>query len=303
MTTNFKSARSIRIFLRDGDPRQTRSAEITMSTTQAIGFRRDQLTELGNELQEMIEQPGAYILMDGDDSGGEREAYIGESEDVFGRLRHHKSSKGAKDFWVDTIVLVSKDENLTKSHARFVESRLISEAQSNPRWKLSPNRQTPSKSAGRLPLPDRLDMEKFVTEAKILVGVLGCDVFRTVRVEQDTSTASDQIDKNQPGSTFYLRGKGYDARMHRSSGEFVVEAGSKARKTLAPTTPKTVKDLRRLMEENGDLQQDDSSLLFKSAYKFSSVTTAAGVVCGFSVNGRNAWKDDQGNTYGDSEAE
>ena len=302
MTTDLKNARSIRILLRDGDPSRTRTAEITMSTTQAIAFRRNQVSKLGSELQEMISRPGAYILMSGDDADIQQEAYIGESEDVLGRLKTHNSTKGTKEFWEDTIVLVSKDANLTKSHARYVESRLLSDAQDNPRWKL-PNRQKPSDTAGRLPLADRVDMEKFVTESKILVDVLGCDIFRSIRVKPDHSVVSNQVDADQPTATFSLRGNGYDAKMRlSSSGHFIVEAGSNARKTLAHAAPNTVKNLRRSMTEDGDIREDDSSLVFTSDYGFSSVSAAAGVVCGFSVNGRNAWKTDEGKTYGEWEA-
>ena len=34
-------------------------------------------------------------------------------------LRQHKS----KEFWVSAIVFVSKDENLTKAHVQYLESR------------------------------------------------------------------------------------------------------------------------------------------------------------------------------------
>ena len=248
----------------------------------------------------MIKRPGAYILMGGDDAD-ERDAYIGESEDIFARLKTHNSAKATKEFWEDTIVLVSKDANLTKSHARYVESQLLSEAQENPHWKL-PNRQKPSNSAGRLPLADRVDMDKFVTEAKILVGVLGCDIFRSIRVKPDASKGPSETDADQPTATFSLSGRGYNAKMRLSpSGHFVVAAGSRARKNSAPKIPKAVQNLRKSMIDGGDLQQDDSSLVFTTDYTFSSVSAAAGVVCGFSVNGRNVWKNDEGTTYGEYE--
>ena len=37
------------------------------------------------------------------------------------RLRQHKN----KEFWVSAIVFVSKDENLTKAHVRYLENRLL----------------------------------------------------------------------------------------------------------------------------------------------------------------------------------
>jgi hypothetical protein len=30
-----------------------------------------------------------------------------------------------KDFWTRTVVVTSKDENLTKAHVRYLESRLV----------------------------------------------------------------------------------------------------------------------------------------------------------------------------------
>lgn len=279
-----------------------------MSTTQAMAFRRSQLSEAKTDFGEMIQRPGVYILLGADDGPtDQREAYIGESEGVYGRIAYHASPKGGKAFWEDAIVLVSKDENVTKSHARYVESRLIAEARSNPRWTL-PNRQEPGSEAGRLPLADRFDMDKFVDEAKMLVGVLGCDLFRSMRAPSDASTVKRNGDADEVLSSpqsFQFEGKAGDfaATMEvGSSGLFVVVAGSRARLEEAPSVPVSVKKLRDTMRTEGDLREEDGSLVFPGDYRFKSVSSAAGVVCGASVNGRNAWKHADGRTYGDWEA-
>jgi hypothetical protein len=62
-------------------------------------------------------------------------AYIGEAEIVRDRLKQHKT----KEFWVFAIVLVSKDENLTKAHLRYLESRLPEEAAQVNRFTLEQN--------------------------------------------------------------------------------------------------------------------------------------------------------------------
>ena len=155
--------RSINIFLLDGDPNGIRVAQISMSTIQAIAFRRNQLRRVREAFPE-IERPGVYILIGADEEAQDRQlAYIGESEGIGARLSYHNSNetgRDAKGFWTDTVVLISKDENLTKSHARFVEACLIRGVGSNPRWTL-PNTRTPSDDAGKLPLPDRAAMEEF----------------------------------------------------------------------------------------------------------------------------------------------
>ncbi len=308
MTQGQRSPCSIRLFLRDGDPDGIRSAERTMSTTQAMAFRRSQLSEAKADFGDMMDRPGVYILLGADDAPtDQREAYIGESEGVHGRIAYHASPKGGKPFWEDVIVLVSKDENLTKSHARYVESRLIAEARSNPGWSL-PNRQDPGKEAGRLPLADRVDMDKFVEEAKMLVGVLGCDLFRSIRVlsvAAETGAESRPADVQARRETFVFEGRSGDfaAKMTVGlTGLFVVEAGSQARLEEAASAPVSVKRLRGDMQSAGDLREEGGFLMFSGDYGFKSVSAAAGVVCGASVNGRNAWKHADGRSYGDWEA-
>lgn len=187
--------RSINIFLLDGDPNGIRVAQIMMSTIQAIGFRRNKLGEVRKTFPE-IERPGVYILIGEDESEPDRQlSYIGESEGIGERLATHNSNKSgrdSKDFWTDTVVLISKDENLTKSHARYVEACLIRNTGNNPRWVL-PNTKMPSGDAGKLPLPDRAAMDEFVDQTKTLVGALGWDLFREVRGKQTESVRSEDI--------------------------------------------------------------------------------------------------------------
>ena len=131
--------RSINIFLLDGDPNGIRVAQISMSTIQAIAFRRNQLRRVREAFKE-IERPGVYILIGADETVSDGQlGYVGESEGIGERLATHNSNKSGrdtKDFWTDTVVLISKDENLTKSHARYVEACLIRSAGNNPRWTL-----------------------------------------------------------------------------------------------------------------------------------------------------------------------
>lgn len=226
--------RSINIFLLDGDPNGIRVAQISMSTIQAIAFRRNQLRRVREAFPE-IERPGVYILIGGDEDAQDRQlAYIGESEGVGARLSFHnanESGRDAKGFWTDTVVLISKDENLTKSHARYVEACLIRGVGGNPRWTL-PNTRTPSEDAGKLPLPDRAAMEEFVDQTKTLVGALGWDLFREVRGRSSEQLMEPAVPKPLAHASprFFFCGEGFAAEMEiGTSGDIVVSAGSKAR--------------------------------------------------------------------------
>ena len=300
--------RSINIFLLDGDPNGIRVAQIMMSTIQAIAFRRNKLGEVRKTFSE-IERPGVYILIGEDESEPDRQiAYIGESEAIGNRLSTHNSSRAnpdSKEFWTDTVVLISKDENLTKSHARYIEACLIRSTGNNPRWSL-PNSNMPSGNAGKLPLPDRAAMDEFVDQTKTLVGALGWDLFREVRGRsnepaQTTFELAPVVPSDDP--KFFFRGEGFSATMKLSpSGDFVVLAGSKARIKTTATIPRGTVALRKTLMDTGVLKEDDSFLVFNDDYSFSSASAAAATVIGASANGRILWKLPDGRTYGDWES-
>ncbi len=116
----------------------------------------------------------------GDDpnSLGGTVAYIGEGDDISARLYEHSrpENQGGKDFWNRVIILTNKDANLTKAHARYLESRLIAIANQAGRALLL-NKQTPPSP----PLPEshKSDMEYFIAQAKIVLPVLGVNLLRS----------------------------------------------------------------------------------------------------------------------------
>jgi hypothetical protein len=295
--------RSINIFLLDGDPDGVKVAQIAMSTIQAIAFRRNQLRRVRDTFPE-IERPGVYVLIGADETEpGRLLGYIGESEGVGGRLATH-SADAARAFWNDTVVLVSKDENLTKSHARYVEASLIRAVGDNPRWTL-PNTNRPSSDAGKLPLPDRVAMDEFIDQTKTLVGALGWDLFKVVRGPvTPAAQAAEAPPAPSPAAAehFSFRGEGFDAEMKIGpSGEIIVTSGSKARLRTTPTIPKGTVAMRQMLQERGVLKPTQEHLVFEGEYVFSSPSAAAAVVTGASANGRIVWKLPDGRTYADWE--
>jgi hypothetical protein len=301
-------ARSINIFLLDGDPNGIRVAQISVSTIQAIAFRRNQLRRVRDAFPE-IERPGVYILIGADENETDRQfAYIGESEGVGARLSYHNANetgRDAKGFWTDTVVLISKDENLTKSHARYVEACLIRSVGGNLRWSL-PNTRMPSEDAGKLPLSDRVAMDEFVDQSKTLSGALGWDLFRDMRGQAAEAMPVDHVfseDAPVGSPRFFFRGKGFAAEMELGpSGDIVVKSGSKARVRTTTTIPRGTTNLRSTMLDKGVLRQEADSLVFTSDYSFPSASAAAAAVIGASANGRILWKLPDGRTYADWEA-
>ncbi|HAS50978.1 MAG TPA: hypothetical protein DCS21_04290, partial [Gammaproteobacteria bacterium] len=92
---------------------------------------------------------------------------------------------------------------------------------------------------------------------------------------------------------FKYSGHGFSAEciVDVNSGKYIVKGGSLARKLEATAIPKSVKRLREQLIENGVLvDYSHLSFRFSQDYSFSSPSSAAQVVAGFSVGGRTAWK-------------
>jgi len=139
-----------------------------------------------------------------------------------------------KEFWVQVIVFVSKDENLTKSHIRYLEGRLIEEATKIGRFELE-NDQT---SGSKLPEADRQDMEVFLTRICQLLPVLGCDILTPLLKYEKSRTL---------GSSLTCSIKGLTATGQRTPNGFVVFKDSETTSDLRQSAPPWVSEQRENM--------------------------------------------------------
>ena len=110
---------TIKIFLVYGSPNSLRTAEISNWSGKALAAPRTEIAELLK--RDEVKSPGIYILTGEDADSGESAIYIGEAGNVATRVRGHSD----KDFWNSITVFVSKDDNLTKAHIRYLEGSLI----------------------------------------------------------------------------------------------------------------------------------------------------------------------------------
>ncbi len=282
------TGRAIRIFLVDGTPSGLRTAELGMSTIKSVVVPRVSLSEAMNRSE--LQKTGIYILIGADLNGlGQKKVYIGESDFVIDRLASHNRDSN-KDFWEDAVVFVSKDQNLTKGHVRYLEARLISLAKSAKRTSVV-NGTAPAEQ-NRLPEPDEAEMEEFINQVKLLLGSLGYDLFEPAPVMKQPSSPSN-IATESYLIDFSYSGNGFDAicTVNLDAGTFTVNKGSKCRGDAAAALTPTYRDLRLQLIQNRVLEEDGAqSYKFTQDFSFSSITAAAQVVSGSTVNGRTAWK-------------
>jgi hypothetical protein len=156
------TGRSIRLFLVDGSPQGMRTAEVGNWTGLALVCPRTDLVRLGNRPEPR--RTGMYILVGPSETAADRVAiYVGEGDEVWSRLTSHDESK---DFWTFAVIFVSKDENLTKAHVRWLESRLITDIQKAKKAEVK-NGNAPGGS--KLPEADVADMETFYDNVRLLL--------------------------------------------------------------------------------------------------------------------------------------
>jgi hypothetical protein len=276
----------ITIFLPNGNAQSLRIAELSNWTGKAVASPRTELEAL--LARDEVSQAGIYFLVGTDPEDGNPMAYIGEGEDVGKRLRQHRD----KEFWVQVIVFVSKDENLTKAHIRYLEGRLIEEAGKVGRYELF-NDQT---SGAKLPEADREDMEVFLERVRQLLPLLGCDLLVPVV----------QTSKGKNGGDLLCTIKGLVAHGQRTPNGFVVLKGSEASPLLRPSAQERaawIISLREKLLKTQILLVEEDRLRFAQDYEFSSPSAAAAIIHGGHANGLTAWKSSEGRTLKELEAE
>ncbi len=288
--------KTIKIYLADGTVTGIRHAELMNWAGQAVACPRNRVGELAK--WEESKRPGVYILFGYDDEAGQPMAYIGEAENVLDRLQSHVANK---DFWNEVIFFTNKDENLTKAHVKFLESRFIRLANQAKRYKLEDGN-VPQEPA--LPRGDRDSMEEFIGQARGLIGVLGHRILEPLAqkkiVENLPREEEQQIEETDKdtlsGTRLYLAIKNITAEAVLTDEGIVVLTGSIAAKEAMDSLSVGYRKLRESLIDQNVLSDKGEYFEFTKDQLFSNPSPAAAIVVGYSINGRRNWKDENGKT-------
>ena len=287
--------KSVKLFLVDGSPNGILTAEIINWTGKILSAPRSKLAELIQ--RDECKKTGVYFLVSTENESFPL-VYIGESDDVANRLKQHNRTEesGGKDFWDKVCLVTSKDQNLTKTHIKYLESRLIQISETNAQCQLL-NGTAPSYQ--NLPESDIADMEFFLEQIQIVLPVLGLTFLKELKhtsktlnnpslYEQESaltpsikSSATPIFELSNPKFNFHAQAQEID-------GEFIVFKDSLVRAEVINPEYIYLSNLRPKLFEQGVI--DDSSFKFKQDYAFKSPSAAASVITGRPANGRTSWK-------------
>ena len=268
---------TLKMFLAFGDPKRLRTVELSNWTGKAVAGPRSEFEKV-LEREESL-NAGVYFLTGKDPDTNKSTIYIGEAECTRDRIKSHLS----KDFWNYIAFFVTKDENLTKAHIRYIEGRLIEIAKSADRSVVM-NSQA---SGARLPESDREEMEVFLEKMQQVLPVLGIEAF-----VQTTSKMENVAERQMLACKI----KNVAAIGYLTPNGIVVVAGSGAvfeERGSAKKWPSVMIQRNKLIEGGGLIQKGDKYVFVKDT-EFSSPSSAAAVIHGGSANGLTAWVNESG---------
>jgi len=286
--------KSIRVYLADGVATGIKHAEIVNWTGQAISCPRKRI----NELKEWPESksPGVYFLLGDDPEKDLPLVYIGESENVHNRLSSHAVKK---EFWREVVFFTNKDENLTKAHIRYLESRLVQHANSVNRIEIE-NGNSPQLPT--IPRSDRDSMEEFIDNVRVLMGVLGHKFLEPISSGNvGSESEADKSKVRTQDIPLTLNYRKLNAQALLTDEGVVVLKGSEALNQIKDVLTPGYKKIKLALIDSGRFIEKEEKLVLQEDYLFNSPSAAAGILIGRPVNGRTIWKTDEGLTIAELE--
>ena len=243
-------------------------------------------THLKNDMVKALPNDKAtiYFLLGESEEEDKPIAYIGESGRPIKRIIEHSADAG-KEFFNTAILFISERRRLGKAHLRFIEQKCIDDAEEAGTFKVENGA---PKATPKLDIEDESFASEIHEEIKYHTSILGCSIFERPR------------DKD----LLFLKDRGIEARAMYSGGRMTVLAGSQAVSKERETSSlhkyaKFAANKRDDLQDNGILKKEGNRLVFKEDSSFRTPSGAARVVAGKNINGREAWKNTKGETWGE----
>lgn len=290
-----KFGKTVKLYLKDGSATGIKQGEVVNQTIKAFSCPRNRLNELKDNSE--AKKPGLYMLFGEDEETSEMKVYIGEAEIVFDRLTQHVAKK---DFWNEVVFFVSKDDNITKAHIKYLENRTVQIATKASRY-LIENGNTPQASS--LPESDIDSMEEFLEYIKLLLGVLGHKILepitpyvepKTGNITYTATTKSNTVISTSSSLQLSLKISGLSANSVQTDEGIVVLEGSEAFNEIKDSLQNGNRRIREKLIKDGIIELSNDKYIFLKNHLFNSASQAASVVVGYSINGLHHWVNSEG---------
>lgn len=271
--------KTIQIFLPTGDPHGVRIAEITTRIVQVIEVPRSLLQDFLKMSES--DQVALYFLVSHEADGNGPRVYVGQTGDLRARLAKHNQTK---DFWEKALVLISRTNSLTQTHALFLEWHCLHAVRAAGRYG---DENGNAGSRPHTPAPLEADCLEIFETGRTLLASLGYPVFDGVGTP--TAGASEE-------DRFHLTVGGIDGRGLYTPEGFVVLKGSRGKRANVPTFSESNQRSRQRLLDEGVMTEDGDAVVFEKDHLFGSPSMAALALLGRTSNGWKEWKSKSGAT-------
>lgn len=273
---NKSKAKTIEIFLPDGDPKSIKVASITSRTVEVTYIPRAKLEE--SKKRSNLGGVGVYFLVGVSEEHSKPEVYIGEAESCMTRILQHNSNK---DFWQYVLVATSRTNQFTKTHGKYLEWLCYDLGKQTGRCHFNNGNIPPKPHVSESMEADLHDSFETIS---VLISTLGLSIFQKARQKQESK---DLDEKN----TFIISRNKLDGYGQYTDEGMVVLAGSKFHKETTPSMQsQSVFEFRSKLLKDGILVDRGEYYELLEDTLFGSPSYAGASVTGRSTNGWKAWK-------------
>jgi hypothetical protein len=271
---------TIQIYLPGGDPRGIRQAEVTTRIPQVIEVPRALLADFLKMPES--KQVAVYFLVGQGTDTEDAVVYVGQTSDMPMRFPRHNQDK---DYWDRALVLISKTNNLTQTHALFLEWHCLQEVKRAGRYAPANGNNA---SRPYTPAPLEADCHEVFDTARTLLATLGHPLFEpVVRVEPS----------GQQPELLFCKSSSADGRGYYTEEGFVVLQGSSGRRENVPSIRGTRDErFRERLIESGVFKVEGDRVIVQKDHLFASPSMAAVALMGRTANGWLDWKNAAGKT-------
>jgi predicted GIY-YIG superfamily endonuclease len=277
--------KTIELFLVNGTADSIVTAELSNWNGKAIKIPRIEVQSCNRE---DITQAGVYFLFCKEDNGSDS-VYIGESENVKERLIQHLrdyQTDKEKYYWTTAVIFTGRD--LNKTLIRYLEYRLVEIAKECKRYKIL-TKNTYANTV--IKESERAVMEEFIDDIKVVINTLGYKVIEPL-LQKNESGAEDS-------DLLYLSSGSAKATGKTTTEGFVVLQGAVINDKIAQSAGSGIINMREKYID----EEKVKDLITTEDLLFSSSSAAASFILGYSVSGPRKWKDKNGRTLREIEAE
>ena len=279
-----KTLRTLKVVIPDGNPQNYKQVVGGSDCVMHVLSRSFCISENLNELKGM-QRPALYLLID---EGGK--GYIGQTKGFAARVKDHLAKK---PWWTRAYVFVSASGLYNTANVEYLEYIAIRAAQESASYDMSDNGQTPTNPT--LHEWDRPEFDEVFEQIKFFLLCERCFIFE--KVEECAPTTAITPQKNEPPRPlFYAKRKGIVAKGYPlldGTKSFVVMKGSLLNVEVTPSF--SLKKQREKVLESCVLKSKDAYELCED-YVFTSPSSASGICNGYSSNGFEDWKLEDGTT-------